>query len=70
MTFRLLHSDPAATFQPIAQASALYVYSIQFFVWAASPRSQAIAKCPTGMKRKNIMSNATSKWSFLVKNMT
>ncbi len=65
-TFRLSHSELDAAFQPIAKVHVFYVYTIQWSVWASSPRSRAVAISPTGMKRKNIGSAAVSKWAFLV----
>ncbi len=55
MTFHLSHSDPDAAFQPMVKTCGLYVYIIQLFVWVSSPRSRAVAICPTGMKRKTLI---------------
>ena len=54
MTFRLLHSETDAAFQPTAKARLQYVYIMYLFVWGASPRSRAVAICPTGMKVKTM----------------
>ncbi len=66
MMFCILHSDPNPACQLIAKVHVLYVYVILSFISAALPRSRAIAICPTDMERKNIASNAVSKWAFLV----
>ena len=66
MTFAILHCDPSPAFQVIAEVHVLYVYVILLFISAWLPRSQAIAICPEGMKKKNIWSTSMSQLFTLV----
>ncbi len=60
MTFTLLHYERNPAFQPIAEACVFYVYVILLFIPSELWRSPAVAKCPAGMKRKNVCQNGPS----------
>ncbi len=69
MTFRLSYSDPDAAFHPLAKVRVLHV-CLRNFIICFSCATKVLGYVPHRHERKNIGSNAVSKWGFFVLNAT
>ena len=70
MTFRLAspeHCWARRSFSAITKARVLYVCIIQLIVWLFGRQGPGLLLYTLQAERKNIESNAVSKWAFRVK---
>ncbi len=66
MTFRLLHPDAGAAFQPIAMARVLYVYITQHFCLAAQLSCRALCYMPHRHEKEEHWEECRVEMDFLV----